>query len=86
MKYYIVSIVDCHFDYEFDHTIVVRATDDTIEEKLHNVAKNWYGEDSLESEEGVFENERGDVTTYISEYKEITEATFNEIKHFLGEL
>ena len=86
MKYYILNIVDSHYDYEFSTHILTASDDDHIEEKANEIAKNWYGDDSLESEEGVFENERGDVLTYISDYKEITEATFNELKHFIGEL
>ena len=82
MKYYIANIVDCLGEREFSMGIITISDDDHIQEKINDIAKNWYGDDSLESEEGIFEN--GDITTYCSDYKEITEATFNELKQFLG--
>jgi hypothetical protein len=84
MKYYIANIVDCLGEREFSMGILTTSDDDHIEDKINDIAKNWYGDDSLESEEGVFQN--GDIITYCSDYKEITEATFKELKYFIGEL
>lgn len=84
MKRYIVNIIDCVGCREFSMNILTTSDDDHIEEKVYEIAKNWYGDDSFETEEGVFQN--GEVLTYWSDYKEITEATFKELKYFIGEI
>lgn len=84
-RYYIANIIDSYYDMEFRTSVLVRATDETIEDKLKELCSTWYSEDDPVSEEieGTYEQPNG-CLTYIDNYKEITEATCNDLIPILG--
>jgi len=86
-RYYLVNIIDDYYAMEFRTSVLVRATDETLEAKLKDLCSTWYseGDTVLESEEidGSYEQPNG-CLTYIDTSKEITEATFNDLIPILG--
>ena len=85
MKYYIANIIDDYCGLEFNTSVIVMATDKTIDDRLGHICSTWYGEEITLSEDGVYEQTNG-CLTHVGGIKEITEATFNELKQFLGAL
>jgi hypothetical protein len=84
-RYYLVIIIDDYYAMEFRTSVLVRATDETLEAKLKDLCSTWYSEDDPISEEieGTYEQPNG-CLTYIDTSKEITEATFNDLIPILG--
>jgi hypothetical protein len=84
-RYYLVNIIDDYYAMEFRTSVLVRATDETLEAKLKDLCSTWYSEDDPISEEieGTYEQPNG-CLTYIDTSKEITEATFNDLIPILG--
>ena len=83
MRYYIANIHNATGEYELDTSILVYATPETLDDKLRDIAANWYGGNE---EEGDDYWNNGDMITYINSSKEISETTFNELRGFLAVL
>ena len=87
MKYYIANIIDDYHGLEFHTSVIVMATDKTIDEKLKFLCSTWYSEDHPVYEgvadDGVYEQPNGCIT-YVGGVKEITEETFHDLSPFLG--
>ena len=86
MKYYIANITDDYRCLEFSTSILVTANDKTIDNRLEHICSTWYGEEnSIDDDDGFYEQPNGCIT-HVDGVREITEATFNELKPFLGTL
>ena len=83
MKYYIANVIDDYCGLEFSTSVIVMATDKTIDDKLEYICSTWYGEESTVDEDGVYEQTNG-CLTYVGGLKEITEGTFHDLSPFLG--
>ncbi len=86
MKCYIAQIRDTYGEFEFNTTILTRATDDTIKAQLAEVCACWYSEDepTQPDADDYYEHPNGFISC-VDWYKEISEATFNELKPLLGD-
>lgn len=81
MKYYIANIHNTTGDYELTTSILVYASPETIDEKLREIAADWY---KGNEEEGDDYWNNGDMITYVDNSKVISEATFNDLYDFLS--
>jgi hypothetical protein len=86
-RYYLVNIIDDYYAMEFRTSVLVRATDKTIDLKVGEICSKWYSEYEpvleCEDAEGLYEQANGCVT-YTDGIKEISETTYNELMNFLG--
>ena len=89
MAYFIVSITDEIRDFENITSVLTECQEHDIADQCNDIARNWYGSEAdLENEAdedcGVYLN--GDVRTYVGDWKQITEACYQELKGFLTTL
>jgi len=88
MKYYLVSIGEWNGEYEYSHVVMLHTDNDDIEEMLGHLGATWYGND-YDPEHYVFDNDfsNGDVSWQISEWKELSQPTWEELKKtFINDL
>ena len=77
MQHYIISLEEVMSGVEFQSKFIVLADEDTVDDVILNVMKEWRGEAEIDTEAETFDF--GDVVVSVVGINEISADTANEL-------
>ncbi len=87
MKHYVGQIVEYHGEYEHIKTIRFTAENDLKAESfLTSLARSWYSDEPVETDDDVFYFNFSEIAVSRGEYKRVSKKTFEELAGLINDL